>query len=262
MATIEIAHLSKIFKDAKRKSDVVALDDINLEVAKNQFLCLLGPSGCGKSTLLNMIAGFEKPTSGTVTVDGQLITAPGSDRGVVFQQANLMPWLPIWENVAFHLLLRGGQRGERRTIAQRYIDMVGLTGFENHYPSELSGGMNQRVGIARALLMNPQVILMDEPFGALDEQTRMDMQNELVRIWQQHQGTIVFVTHGIDEALTLGTHVAVMSARPGRIREIIPIDLSRPRDITSPQFNQTKRHILDLLRSERANSTLEPMEHQ
>jgi NitT/TauT family transport system ATP-binding protein len=262
MATIEISHLSKIFKDAKRKSDVVALDDISLEVAKNQFLCLLGPSGCGKSTLLNMIAGFEKPTSGTVTVDGQLITAPGSDRGVVFQQANLMPWLPIWENVAFHLLLRGGQKGERRTIAQRYIDMVGLTGFENHYPSELSGGMNQRVGIARALLMNPQVILMDEPFGALDEQTRMDMQNELVRIWQQHQGTIVFVTHGIDEALTLGTHVAVMSARPGRIREIIPIDLSRPRDITSPQFNQTKRHILDLLRSERANSTLEPMEHQ
>jgi NitT/TauT family transport system ATP-binding protein len=260
MATIEITHLSKIFKDAKRKSDVIALDDINLEVAKNEFLCLLGPSGCGKSTLLNMIAGFEKPSSGNVTVDGQLISAPGADRGVVFQQANLMPWLPIWENVAFHLLLRGGQKGERRAIAQRYIDMVGLTGFENHYPSELSGGMNQRVGIARALLMNPQVILMDEPFGALDEQTRMDMQNELVRIWQQHQGTIVFVTHGIDEALTLGTQVAVMSARPGRIREIIPIDLSRPRDITSPQFNETKRHILDLLRSERANQTLETMD--
>jgi NitT/TauT family transport system ATP-binding protein len=261
MATIEISRLSKIFKDPKRKSDVLALDDINLEVARNQFLCLLGPSGCGKSTLLNMIAGFEKPSSGTVMVDGQLIAAPGSDRGVVFQQANLMPWLPIWENVAFHLLLRGGQKGERRAIAQRYIDMVGLTGFENHYPSELSGGMNQRVGIARALLMNPQVILMDEPFGALDEQTRMDMQKELVRIWQQHQGTIVFVTHGIDEALTLGTHVAVMSARPGRIREIIPIELSRPRDITSPQFNQTKRHILDLLRSERANSILATMDH-
>jgi NitT/TauT family transport system ATP-binding protein len=260
MATIEISHLSKIFKDAKRKADVTALDDINLEVAKNQFLCLLGPSGCGKSTLLNMIAGFEKPSSGTVTVDDQQIAAPGSDRGVVFQQANLMPWLPIWENVAFHLLLRGGQKGERRAIAQRFIDMVGLTGFENHYPSELSGGMNQRVGIARALLMNPQVILMDEPFGSLDEQTRMDMQNELVRIWQQHQGTIVFVTHGIDEALTLGTHVAVMSARPGRIREIIPIELSRPRDITSPQFNETKRHILGLLRSERANQPLETMD--
>ncbi len=261
MATIEISHLSKVFKDAKRKSDVVALDDINLEVAKNEFVCLLGPSGCGKSTLLNMIAGFEKPSSGTVTVDGQLISVPGSDRGVVFQQANLMPWLPIWENVAFHMLLGGGQKRERRAVAQRYIDMVGLTGFENHYPSELSGGMNQRVGIARALLMNPQVILMDEPFGALDEQTRMDMQNELVRIWQEHQGTIAFVTHGIDEALTLGTHVAVMSARPGRIREIIPIDLSRPRDITSPQFNATKRHILDLLRSERANQPLQTMDH-
>jgi NitT/TauT family transport system ATP-binding protein len=250
-----------VFKDTKRKADVVALDDINLEVAKNEFLCLLGPSGCGKSTLLNMIAGFEKSTSGTVTVDGQLITAPGSDRGVVFQQANLMPWLPIWENVAFHLLLRGGQKVARRATAQRYIDMVGLSGFENHYPSELSGGMNQRVGIARALLMNPQVILMDEPFGALDEQTRMGMQNELVRIWQEHQGTIVFVTHGIDEALTLGTHVAVMSARPGRIREIIPLDLPRPRDITSPQFNEIKRHILELLRLERVTSSPETLGH-
>jgi NitT/TauT family transport system ATP-binding protein len=262
MATIEISHVSKTFKDPKRKADVIALDDIDLDVAKNEFLCLLGPSGCGKSTPLNMIAGFEKPSSGSVAVEGQLITAPGSDRGVVFQQANLMPWLPIWENVAFHLLLRGGQKGERRAVAQRYIDMVGLTGFENHYPSELSGGMNQRVGIARALLMNPQVILMDEPFGALDEQTRMDMQNELVRIWQEHRGTIVFVTHGIDEALTLGTHVAIMSARPGRIREIIPIDLSRPRDITSPQFNQTKRHILDLLRSERVNAPVDMLQHQ
>jgi NitT/TauT family transport system ATP-binding protein len=257
MAAIDISHVSKIFKDAKRNSDVTALDDINLTVARNQFLCLLGPSGCGKSTLLNMIAGFEKPSTGSITVDGLPITAPGADRGVVFQHANLMPWLPVWENVAFHLLLSGGQKAVRRARAQTYIDMVGLTGFENHYPSELSGGMNQRVGIARALLMNPQVILMDEPFGALDEQTRMDMQNELVRIWQQHQGTIVFVTHGIDEALTLGTHVAVMSARPGRIREIIPVDLARPRDITSPQFNALKRHILDLLRSERASVSLE-----
>jgi len=257
MAAIEISHVSKIFKDAKRNSDVTALDGITVSVARNQFLCLLGPSGCGKSTLLNMIAGFEQPSSGTIAVDGQPVTAPGADRGVVFQHANLMPWLPVWENVAFHLLLSGSQKGERRARAQGFIDMVGLTGFENHYPSELSGGMNQRVGIARALLMNPQVILMDEPFGALDEQTRMDMQTELVRIWQQHQGTIVFVTHGIDEALTLGTHVAVMSARPGRIREIIPIDLARPRDITSPQFNALKRHILALLRGERVPSPLE-----
>ncbi|XUM24384.1 ABC transporter ATP-binding protein [Bradyrhizobium oligotrophicum S58] len=253
MATIEISGVSKIFTDRKRNADVTALADINLSIARNEFVCLLGPSGCGKSTLLNMIAGFEQPSAGTVAVDGRVVTAPGADRGVVFQHANLMPWLPVWENVAFHLLLGGGQKAERRARAQVYIDMVGLTGFENHYPSELSGGMNQRVGIARALLMNPQVILMDEPFGALDEQTRMDMQTELVRIWQQHQGTIVFVTHGIDEALTLGSHVAVMSARPGRIVEIIPIDLPRPRDITSPQFNALKRHILALLRGERAS---------
>ncbi|MGJ4958531.1 ABC transporter ATP-binding protein [Bradyrhizobium sp. HKCCYLRH2015] len=251
MATIDISGVSKIFTDRKRNADVTALSEIDLSIARNEFVCLLGPSGCGKSTLLNMIAGFEQPSAGGVTVDGRPVTAPGADRGVVFQHANLMPWLPVWENVAFHLLLGGGQKAERRARAQVYIDMVGLTGFENHYPSELSGGMNQRVGIARALLMNPQVILMDEPFGALDEQTRMDMQTELVRIWQQHQGTIVFVTHGIDEALTLGTHVAVMSARPGRIVEIIPIDLPRPRDITSPQFNALKRHILALLRGER-----------
>ncbi|MGJ4929029.1 ABC transporter ATP-binding protein [Bradyrhizobium sp. HKCCYLS2038] len=252
MATIDIRGVSKIFTDRKRNADVTALSNIDLSIARNEFVCLLGPSGCGKSTLLNMIAGFEQPSAGTVSVDGRTVTAPGADRGVVFQHANLMPWLPVWENVAFHLLLGGGQKAERRAKAQVYIDMVGLTGFENHYPSELSGGMNQRVGIARALLMNPQVILMDEPFGALDEQTRMDMQTELVRIWQQHQGTIVFVTHGIDEALTLGTHVAVMSARPGRIVEIIPIDLPRPRDITSPQFNALKRHVLALLRGERA----------
>ncbi|UFZ07825.1 ABC transporter ATP-binding protein [Bradyrhizobium ontarionense] len=251
MATIDIVNVSKTFTDRKRNAEVTALADISLSIARNELVCLLGPSGCGKSTLLNMIAGFEQPSAGSLTVDGRPVTAPGADRGVVFQHANLMPWLPVWENVAFHLLLGGGQKAERRARAQVYVDMVGLTGFENHYPSELSGGMNQRVGIARALLMNPQVILMDEPFGALDEQTRMDMQTELVRIWQQHQGTIVFVTHGIDEALTLGTHVAVMSARPGRIAEIIPIDLPRPRDITSPQFNALKRHILALLRGER-----------
>ncbi|MFN5528857.1 ABC transporter ATP-binding protein [Bradyrhizobium sp.] len=258
MATIDISNVSKIFTDKKRNADVTALADINLSIARNEFVCLLGPSGCGKSTLLNMIAGFEQPSAGHVTVDGRIVTAPGADRGVVFQHANLMPWLPVWENVAFHLLLGGGQKAERRARAQVYIDMVGLTGVENHYPSELSGGMNQRVGIARALLMNPQVILMDEPFGALDEQTRMDMQNELVRIWQQHQGTIVFVTHGIDEALTLGTQIAVMSARPGRIAEIIPIDLPRPRDITSPQFNALKRHILALLRGERVEQERAP----
>ena len=250
MALITIDRVSRLFEDGKRGKPVVALDDVSITVARNEFVCLLGPSGCGKSTLLNLIAGFDHPTTGTVSVGGQVVTQPGADRGVVFQQANLMPWLPVWENVAFHLQMRGAPKAERREKAQRFIEMVGLKGFENHFPSELSGGMNQRVGIARALLMNPEVILMDEPFGALDEQTRMDMHGELVRIWRESQSTIVFVTHGIDEALALGTHVAVMSARPGRIRELLPIDLERPRDSTSPRFNDYKRHILSLLRPE------------
>jgi len=177
---------------------------------------------------------------------------------MVFQQANLMPWLPVWENVSFHLLMRGEAKRVRRAAAQPYIELMGLTGFESHYPAELSGGMNQRVGLARALLMNPQVILMDEPFGALDEQTRMEMQTELMRIWQTHKGTVVFVTHGIDEALTLGTHVAVMTARPGRIRELISVDLPRPRDITSPQFNDIKRYILSLLLPSNSNPAGSP----
>ncbi|GAA5236557.1 ABC transporter ATP-binding protein [Verticiella sediminum] len=250
MALIEIERVCRLFEDPKRGKPVIALDNVNVRVERNEFLCLLGPSGCGKSTLLNMIAGFDHPSSGTVKVGGHVVSEPGADRGVVFQQANLMPWLPVWENVAFHLKMTGAPKAERRERAQKFIDMVGLRGFENHYPSELSGGMNQRVGIARALLMNPEVILMDEPFGALDEQTKMDMHAELVRIWRESQSTIVFVTHSIEEALALGTHVAVMSARPGRIRELLPIDLDRPRDTTSAQFNDYKRHILHLLRPE------------
>nr|WP_145545026.1 ABC transporter ATP-binding protein [Variovorax boronicumulans] len=250
MSLIEIDHVTRLFDDPKRGSAVKALDDVSVHVARNDFLCLLGPSGCGKSTLLNLIAGFDKPSSGSVRVGGQSITAPGADRGVVFQQPTLMPWLTVWENVAFHLTMQGVGKEIRRKKAQHYIEMVNLKGFENHYPSELSGGMNQRVGIARALLMNPEVILMDEPFGALDEQTKMEMHAELVRIWRDSQSTIVFVTHGIEESLALGTHVAVMSARPGRIREMLTIDLPRPRDSTSPQFNDTKRRILQLLRPE------------
>lgn len=252
MSLIEIKNVTRLFDDPQRNTAVKALDNVSLSVGRNEFLCLLGPSGCGKSTLLNLIAGFDKPTQGTVMVGGRQISAPGADRGVVFQQPTLMPWLTVWENVAFHLTMLGVAKDLRRKKAQHFIEMVNLTGFENHFPSELSGGMNQRVGIARALLMNPEVILMDEPFGALDEQTKMEMHGELVRIWRESQSTIVFVTHGIDESLALGTHVAVMSARPGRIREMIAIDLPRPRDPTSPQFNDYKRHILSLLRPETA----------
>jgi NitT/TauT family transport system ATP-binding protein len=252
MDAITIERVSKRFQNTRTGADMTVLDDVSLTVRENDFLCLLGPSGCGKSTLLNMLAGFEQPSAGTVLVAGEPVTRPGAERGMVFQQPTLMPWLPVWENVAFHLRLKGANRAARRAAAQTYIDMVGLTGFENHHPSELSGGMNQRVGIARVLLMNPRVILMDEPFGALDEQTKMEMHSELVRIWQLHRGTVVFVTHGIDEALTLGTHVALMSARPGRIDALLQLDLDRPRDVTSPRFNDYKRFILSRLRGEAA----------
>jgi NitT/TauT family transport system ATP-binding protein len=248
VAGISIENVAKVFHDTSRERDVAALDDFSLSIATNDFVCLLGPSGCGKSTLLNIIAGFEKPTRGRVTVDGEPVTAPGADRGVVFQQPTLMPWLTVAENVAFHLKLKGVARAERRDRAQAFIDLVGLKGFEGHYPSELSGGMSQRVGIARALIMNPRVILMDEPFAALDAQTRTEMQEELVAIWQRQQGTIVFVTHSIDEALVLGNRIVVMTRRPGRIREIVAFDLPRPRDVTGAAFNDMKRHLLNLIK--------------
>lgn len=250
MSFIDIQKVVKIFHDAKRGRDLLTINDISLSVAKGEFLCLLGPSGCGKSTLLNMVAGFEFPTSGTIQVDGKKVGGPGADRGMVFQQPTLMPWLPVWENVAFYHKLQGKSAAERRQTAQKYIDMVGLRGFENHYPSELSGGMAQRVGIARALLLNPSVILMDEPFAALDAQTKLEMQEELVSIWQEFGGTIVFVTHSVDEALILATHVAVMTHRPGEVREFFKLDLPRPRDTTSTQFNEQKRRVLELIREE------------
>jgi NitT/TauT family transport system ATP-binding protein len=248
MADINIEQITKVFHDKSRGRDVAALDNINLSIASNDFVCLLGPSGCGKSTLLNVIAGFEKPTAGRVTVDGKAMEAPGADRGVVFQQPTLMPWLTVWENIAFHLKLKGIAKAERRAQAQSFIELVGLKGFEGHYPSELSGGMNQRVGIARALIMNPRVILMDEPFAALDAQTKAEMQEELVGIWQRHRGTIVFVTHSVDEALVLGNKIVVMTRRPGRIRDIVEFDLPRPRDVTGAEFNDIKRYVLGLIK--------------
>jgi NitT/TauT family transport system ATP-binding protein len=252
MSFIELNHIVKVFKDRKRGTDMLAIDDVTLKLPQKEFLCLLGPSGCGKSTLLNMIAGFEFPTSGTVTVAGKPVAGPGAERGMVFQHANLMPWLPVWDNVAFSLKLQGKSQAERRRAAQPFIDTVKLTGFENHYPSELSGGMAQRVGIARALLLNPTVILMDEPFAALDAQTKLEMQEELVTLWQRYESTIVFVTHSVDEALILATKVAVMTHRPGRIRELIDVALPRQRDSTSQAFNDAKRHVLSLIREESA----------
>jgi NitT/TauT family transport system ATP-binding protein len=248
MTAIDISQVTKIYSDPRSKRETVALDGISLKVEPNEFICLLGPSGCGKSTLLNMVAGFERPTQGVVAVNGKSVEEPGADRGVVFQQPTLMPWLTVWQNIAFHLKVKGLPKAQQREQAQIYIDRVGLTGFENHFPSELSGGMASRVGLARALLLNPAVILMDEPFAALDAQTKLDMQEELVALWQQDKGTVIFITHSVEEALVLGTRIVVMSARPGRIQEVIPVDMPYPRDITAPAFNDMKRHVLALFK--------------
>jgi NitT/TauT family transport system ATP-binding protein len=200
-----------------------ALDDVSIDVRAGEFLTIVGPSGCGKSTLLDLVAGLEKPTRGRILVDGEEVGGPGLDRGIVFQQYALFPWRTARGNVEFGLAAKGVERRERAALAQRYLELVGLTGFEDRHPHELSGGMKQRVAIARALAFDPDVLLMDEPFGALDAQTRESLQTELLRIWQQTGKTIVFITHGIDEAVYLGQRVAVMSSRPGRITHVVDI---------------------------------------
>jgi NitT/TauT family transport system ATP-binding protein len=232
----------------------VALDDITLDVGPGEFLTLVGPSGCGKSTLLDLLGGLAAPTAGTILLDGQPIVGPGRDRGIVFQQYALFPWRTAAENIAFGLeIARVGAR-ERRERALHYLDLVGLSAFANRYPQELSGGMKQRVAIARSLAYEPQVLLMDEPFAALDAQTREDLQAELLHIWRTTGKTIVFITHGIDEAIVLGQRVVAMTARPGRIRQVfdIPEALhSETEDVRSlPLFGEVRHEIWTLLREE------------
>ena len=205
------------------------LDDLNLTVTKGEFVCLIGPSGCGKSTLLRIVDGLIRPDSGTVTVGGVTTTAPRRDMGVVFQSFNLFPWRTVISNVALGLENRGLRSAERAQRARRWIDLVGLTGFEDFYPSQLSGGMQQRVGLARALALEPDILLMDEPFGSVDAQTRLLMQEELLRIWAMDRKTVLFVTHDVEEAIFLGDRVAVLSSRPGRIVDIIDVPFGRPR---------------------------------
>jgi NitT/TauT family transport system ATP-binding protein len=229
---------------------VVAVDGMTMNVKRGEFVCLLGPSGCGKSTTLMAMAGLLKPTSGTVSIAGRPVTGPGPDRAVVFQEFALMPWLTVLDNVCFGMRMRGVPSGERQARARDYIKLVGLTGFENAYPHQLSGGMRQRVGIARALAVQPEIILMDEPFGALDAQTREIMGVELLQIWERDRKTVLFVTHGIDEAIYLADRVVVMAARPGRIREEITIDIPRPRAHSiheSSKFIELRRYIWELL---------------
>ncbi|HPE62549.1 MAG TPA: ABC transporter ATP-binding protein [Methanothrix sp.] len=246
-ALLEIKGLSKTFSVKGKRFE--ALRDVNLSVGDKEFICLLGPSGCGKTTLLRIMAGLERPTSGEVTLDGVPIERPGPQRGMVFQEYSLFPWRTILDNVAFGLELKGVSKEERYEKARRYITAVGLAGFENSYPHELSGGMKQRVAIVRALVNNPKALFMDEPFGALDAQTRNVMQAELLRIWQEQQKTVVFVTHSVDEAIYLADRVVIMSARPGQISEIIKIEIPRPRVRTSSEVNKYREKVLYVLKS-------------
>ena len=212
------------------RSDVLALSDVNLSIGHNEFITLLGPSGCGKTTLMRAIGGLEKPTEGDIEIDGERVKGPNRHCSVVFQNFALMPWATVLDNAAFGLEMRGKPKKKAREIARQYIDKVGLSSFEDKYPKELSGGMQQRVGLARALAVDTPVILMDEPFGALDQQTRRYMQEELLKIWEADKKTVVFVTHDMEEAVLLADRVVLMSARPGRVEEIIDVPLPRPRN--------------------------------
>lgn len=215
-----------------------------------EFVCVLGPSGCGKTTLLRIIAGLEEPTGGTILLNNKEITGPGSDRGMVFQEFGLFPWRTVRKNIEFGLEIRKVEKEERRKISDKYIDLVGLKGFENSHPYELSGGMKQRVGIARALANDPEILLMDEPFGALDAQTRNLMQKELLRIWSETKKTVVFITHSVDEAVFVADRVVVMSARPGNIRYVFNVEWERPRDRASVEFASLRKKILAELERE------------
>jgi NitT/TauT family transport system ATP-binding protein len=256
---IEIEGVSEEFAKAERR--VLALQSIDLSVADREFVAILGPSGCGKSTLLNMVAGFDRPTRGTVRVAGEEIVDPSPSRAVVFQEPALFPWLSVLENVVFGPKAQREPAADYRRRAAEIIEQVGLRGFEASYPAELSGGMRQRVGIARVLIMNPPVLLMDEPFGSLDAQTRMLMQELLLQVWERHHQTVLFVTHDIEEALLLADRVCVMTARPGRIKKSIDVGIPRPRTIevtTSPEFNALRREVLALIREESEHAAMAP----
>jgi NitT/TauT family transport system ATP-binding protein len=232
---------------------IVAVNDASLEIMPGEFVCLLGPSGCGKSTLMNTVAGFVQATSGTVKVDGEMVDMPGRDRGMVFQQHSLFPWKTVVDNVAFGPLMAGDGIDSARATARSLLEMVGLSAYEKKFPGVLSGGMKQRVGIARALANYPSVLLMDEPFGALDAQTRAMMQENLLQIWDEFGITVVFVTHDIDEAVFLADRVVVMSASPGRLIADIKVELSRPRSpdiVTSDKYIKAKKQCMDLIRLE------------
>ena len=241
---ISVTNLKKVFPLGN--SEFTALGGVDLDVADGEFVTLVGPSGCGKSTLMNVVAGLDDPTSGSVLVDGKEVDGPSPERGVIFQQYALFPWLTVRENVEFGLRVAGMSKAKRRAHAEHFIDLVGLSTYADQLPKSLSGGMKQRTAIARAYAVNPQLLLMDEPFGALDALTRVNLQDQLLRTWQEERRTVLFVTHDVEEAVYLATRVVVMAARPGRIHEVIDVDLPFPRTEEtrlSPEFADIKNRV-------------------
>ncbi|WP_084423306.1 ABC transporter ATP-binding protein [Cohnella thermotolerans] len=238
------------------KKEITALDRVHLTIHQEEFVSLLGPSGCGKSTFLRLVAGLDAKTRGTLTLNGVPIEGAGRDRGVVFQQYSLLPWMHAWENVAFALKkTKGLTAAQKKEMAYHFLELVGLRGFEKHYPAQMSGGMQQRVAIARALVYRPKMLLMDEPFGALDAQTRRDMQDLLMRIWAEEKCSVLFVTHDVDEAIYLSDRVYVMSAHPGRVAKEMTIDMHKPRDwndMLSDRFVHYKREIVSELERQKS----------
>lgn len=237
---VRIDNVKKVFDT--RRGEVVALNGVSFDIKENEFICVVGPSGCGKSTLLNILAGLDSPTSGEVYVDGNLVEGPGPEIGVVFQQYALFPWLTVEKNIEFGLKLKGLPQSEIKERVEKYLEVVGLNEFAKSYPKELSGGMKQRVAIARAYAVNPEVLLMDEPFGALDAQTRTQLQQELLDTWEKEQKTCFFITHDVEEAIILATKVIIMSARPGRIKSIIDVNIPYPRN----QETKMTREFIEL----------------
>lgn len=250
MGQLTIEGLSKVYGEPGQASSLVALSNVSFRVPDNRFCSILGHSGCGKTSLLNIAAGFERATVGSVMVDGEPILKPGWRNTMIFQDYALFPWMSISQNIAFGLEMKGVGREERSATTNHFIKLVGLDGFENKYPHQLSGGMRQRVAIARALAVQPDLLLMDEPFAALDAQNRKFMQDELVRIWQQEPKTVLLVTHSIDEAIRLSDCIAVMTRRPGRVKEFIEVDLPRPRDEDDSGYIALKRKLRDLIHDE------------
>jgi NitT/TauT family transport system ATP-binding protein len=249
---LRLENVTKRFPIQGQKSSFTAIEDINIDLAAGEFLVLVGPSGCGKSTLLDLLGGLSTPSSGRILLDGKPITGPGLDRGIVFQQYALLPWRTARKNIEFGLEAKGLPAAVRRERAEHYLELVGLRSFADRFPHELSGGMKQRVAIARSLAFDPEVLLMDEPFAALDAQTRESLQDELLRIWKATGKTILFITHGIDEAIYLGQRVAVLTSRPGRIKKIVDVVIDRAaEDIRSDAgFRAQRHHIWSLLRDE------------